>query len=232
MKYGRIVLHIPHSSIDGVEDSGWNVNEEFLSEVNKWTDWDTDKLFDCQGVDVHLGVIRSVCFPLSRFVLDVERLPNDELESVGQGRVYKRFGNCSRNVTKEEEERLISLYEQHQDKIISQLIPNALLIDCHSFPFVLSDIDVCIGYNDDWSKPPQEVIDTIEKGFSEAGYKVGINEPYSNSISPKCAFSYHSVMIELNKKIYWDEKNLKQTENASSLHALINKIISRLLNNN
>jgi putative restriction endonuclease len=33
------------------------------------------------------------------------------------------------------------------------LCPDALLLDCHSFPSELSDVDICIGFNEDWSKP-------------------------------------------------------------------------------
>ena len=71
---------------------------------------------------------------------------------------------------------------------------------CHSFPSHLSDVDICIGYNEDRSKPCKETIETAVNIFEDAGYKVGINHPYSNSETPDCPFHYKSMMIEVNKK--------------------------------
>lgn len=35
-----------------------------------------------------------------------------------------------------------------------------------------------------------------------------MNTPYSNSITPKTNFEYKSVMIEVNKRVYMNEKNV------------------------
>lgn len=67
-------------------------------------------------------------------------------------------------------------------------LKNALLLDCHSFPEDLSDVDICIGYNKDWSKPSKEVIEMAVNHFMDHGYKVGVNYPYSNSETPECNF--------------------------------------------
>ena len=66
----------------------------------------------------------------------------------------------------------------------------------------MSDVDICIGYNEDWSKPSHEVIDMAVNPFMDKGYKVGVNYPYSNSETPDCDFGYHSLMLEVNKKTY------------------------------
>jgi hypothetical protein len=65
------------------------------------------------------------------------------------------------------------------------LCPDALLLDCHSFPSELSDVDICIGFNEDWSKPNKDTIELAVNLFEDCGYKVGINEPYSNSETPE-----------------------------------------------
>lgn len=60
---------------------------------------------------------------------------------------------------------------------------SSFLIDCHSFPDDLSEVDVCIGINDDWSKPDADILDEVVQVFTKYQYITRINEPYSNSIS-------------------------------------------------
>lgn len=187
-----IVLNIPHNS-NILPYNSWEGDIEKY--INRWTDWHTKEIFSADGIP-------SVVAKFSRFYVDTERLINDPLESIGQGRFYTNFEECHRTISSEEREEMESYYQEHINTLRSTLHEGDLLIDCHSFPSDLSDVDVCIGYNEDWSKPEQEVIDVITNAFK--GYKIGINEPYSNSISPVCDFKYQSVMIELNKRIYSD----------------------------
>ena len=220
--YSNIVLNIPHSTSSGVENAGWPKTDDFYRLVNTWTDWHTDTLFSCDEERV-----QSVRFPLSRFVVDAERLIDDPMEEIGQGIIYNRYGGVCRNVSNEKE--LMIHYYNHIELLKKQLTPQSILIDCHSFPSFLSDVDVCIGYNDDWSCPPQDIIDYVSRKFADAGYKVGINEPYSNSISPKCEFDYPSFMIELNKKVYMNEDTLELTDGSRRVKAILDGIYANLL---
>ena len=77
-----------------------------------------------------------------------------------------------------------------------------MLLDCHSFPEEMGDVDICIGFNEDWSKPAKETIDMAVNHFLDHGFSVGVNEPYSNSETPQCNFRYHSLMLEINKRVY------------------------------
>ncbi len=95
---------------------------------------------------------------------------------------------------------------------------DTLLIDCHSFsaqPNLLnaepSEIDICIGYNDDDSCPPRTTIDTIAHHFASSGYKIGINVPFSNAKTFAVPAPYHSVMIEVNKRLYMNEQTLQKS---------------------
>lgn len=98
MKRRNIVLNIPHTSINGVFDpkfGGWPHNQYFVNNcLNKWTDWYTDFLFSTLSEQENVS---TVVFPYSRFVCDAERLENDKLEEIGQGIIYKEFGNFKRN---------------------------------------------------------------------------------------------------------------------------------------
>lgn len=205
-KYNKIILNIPHSS-DFIPVNTWN--GDIQSEVNKWTDWFTDVIFKPMGIDER---IVPVVFNFSRFFCDVERLKeNEPLEEVGQGRFYTDFNGC----TREKEGDAYIMAEQaylFHDMLLSSQIngDDNLIIDCHSFPSELtSDVDICIGWNEDWSKPSDALIEQIKRYFEGFNYKVAFNSPYSNSITPESKHRYGSLMIEINKKLYMDEKNIK-----------------------
>ena len=200
VRYQRIVLHIPHSSPVfpmGYEDWSKGIDEDIV----RWTDWFTDWLFNsAAGTDRR---IVPVSFPFSRFFCDVERLMDDPLESLGQGIIYTDYGPNHRDISPDRMNDLREkFYIPHQERLKSWLSPSTFLIDCHSFPSDLSDVDICLGFNEDWSRPDDGILESVESVFKEQGYKVGINSPYSNSISPGIPFRYRSLMIEINKGVY------------------------------
>lgn len=208
MEKRNIVLNIPHASINGVFDpqyGGWPGNQYFVNNhLNKMTDWFTDFLFLSLS---KMENVYTVVFPYSRFVCDAERLKNDPLEEKGQGIIYTKAGGFERNV--KNPERLMQLWEQHQTQLKTCIkSPETVLIDCHSFSSDLSDCDICIGYNDDWSYN-KEIVDGIIEIFKSMGYSVEINKPFSNSITPNMPFQYTSVMFDVNKKVYMDERTLR-----------------------
>jgi len=226
--YNRLVLNEPHASLEGLYDadkSYWNVDADFLNNVViKWTDWHTDYLFHGLRDDR----IKTVRFPYSRFIVDAERLWKDPLESVGQGIVYKNFDGHQRNVPLHSEQDLLCLWKWHQQRLSSCLTEDALLLDCHSFPEELSDVDICIGFNDDWSKPSKDTIEMAVNHFMDCGYKVGVNTPYSNSETPDCPFHYHSMMLEINKRTYLQPGSIQLRSN--NLRDDISRMMDRLMN--
>jgi len=203
----NIVLNIPHSSINGLFDKelgGWPQNPYFLNNhVQKWTDWYTDMLFSLEK-----DYITKVVFPYSRFVCDLEQLENDEKEKEGQGIVYTRFGGFERKVTDEMKAKLMAIWKAGQEELLKHIDQYTILVDCHSFPRELDSCDICIGYNNDWSYDA-DVVDIIASEFKKSGYSVSFNSPYSNSLTPLAEGQdgfYKSVMIEVNKKVYLDER--------------------------
>jgi N-formylglutamate amidohydrolase len=203
----NIVLNIPHASINGVFDpkyGGWPCNQYFVNNcLNRWTDWYTDFLFLPLSEQKDVS---TVVFPYSRFVCDAERLEDDPLEEIGQGIIYKEYGYHKRNDMNEKQiKETLRLWEQHQKSLKKHIkSPNTVLIDCHSFPSDLSDCNICIGHNDDWSYNGK-IVNGIVKIFKSRGYTVEINKPFSNSITPQMPFPYTSVMIEVNKRVYMNE---------------------------
>ena len=228
-KIERIVLHIPHASpVLPFGRPDWE--EGIDKEIVRWTDWYTDWLFaSASRLDTR---IIPVSYPFSRFFCDVERLEDDPLESVGQGRVYRRFGSLHRTISEGNLRWIEDSYREHHKRLREALCEGALLVDCHSFPQDLSDVDVCIGVNEDLSRPDDCLINSMLKYFTSCGYCTSLNTPYSNSMAPKTGFRYSSLMIELNKRTYLEVDNQMNIPNALMLRDSIEGFFSGLLGKN
>ena len=229
MPQKSIVLHIPHASpVFPLGLDSWD--EGINSEITRWTDWYTDWLFaSCTRLDSR---IIPVSYPFSRFFCDVERLENDSLEKIGQGIFYTRFGLLNRRYSDGEKQFALYSFYEHRRRLIKALRPEALLIDCHSFPADLSQTDICIGINNDWSQPDNNLIDKILSHFQAKGYSVGVNEPYTNSISPDAGFRYSSLMIEVNKRVYLHGPQALDIPKAYVLRQCIEECLIALLSRN
>ena len=223
--YDNIVLHIPHASVGGLGVAKWDNKVALMKEVRKWTDWFTDVIF---VPDDRPGV-KSVVADYSRFVVDVERLLDDPMNEIGQGIIYTKFNGLQRTISDEEQMGMMAYYYSYIKQLKSMLNEHSLLIDCHSFPSGLSDVDVCIGVSDDWSCPSEFLIELVMESFRQAGYKVALNTPFSNTIAPPMNFRYDSIMIELNKRIYLNEDSLELLDSARSLKNSLNTLYGVLL---
>ena len=148
-----------------------------------------------------------------------------EIVKTKDGRLYTKYGND-----------YFRGYKYIDNSVCYEKLPSLEMVTeaakgFGKFHSDLSDIDICIGYNDDWSKPSDEVLDFVVSTFKDNGYKVGLNVPYSNSLSPKIdGKTYSSFMIEVNKRCYMYEDNLElKTFSFTKLQRLINKIYLSLL---
>ena len=222
----RIVLNIPHACpVFPFGTGGWD--EGILREVDRWTDWYTDWIF-ASASRLDSRVI-PVVYPFSRFFCDAERLENDPLEAVGQGIIYKRFGDLNRSVSEQEASFGMQSYREHHDRLRQAITGgDTLLVDCHSFPADLSDVEVCIGLNDDWSRPDEALLDSVLAYFRREGYRTEVNNPYSNSVTPACGVIYKSLMIEVNKRVYMRGNRLR-TEEAGRLRNVLDGLILSFL---
>lgn len=147
---------------------------------------------------------------------------------------------------------LLEYYTMYQSRLVYAIMNNAywvrqkyfgdnsvLLLDCHSFssmPTALCDpgpqeqqVDICLGYNDDATCPPQELIDFVASYFEDLGYRVGRNTPFSHSKTVECPVPYHSLMIEVNKRCYMNEQTLEKTEGFARLRYVIEGLYSHIL---
>ena len=223
--YDNLVLNIPHASVAGLGYAKWDDEVGLIREVRKWTDWYTDLIF----VPDNKPGVKSITADYSRFVVDVERLEDDPLNSTGQGIVYTQFNGIKRTIDEEERLGMMAYYYAYIKQLKGMLNEHSLLVDCHSFPSDMCDVDVCIGVNNDWSRPTDFVIDLVTEVFKQSGYSVMVNHPYSNAIAPQTDFVYNSIMIEINKRIYMNEQTLELLDSASKVRAVLDTLHELLL---
>lgn len=204
--YTKIILAIPHS-VRELNTSLWS-DTSVEQDADMWTDWYTDQLFETS-----LPYTSTIVGDVSRFDCDLERLIDDPLENIGQGILYSRsHSGATRELHEQQKSDLMKKYQSYHNSIRQEITNSCLIIDCHSFPaHIAPEIDICLGWNQDKTRPSQETISQITQFFHHKGYSVGHNNPYSNSIAPESDKEYSSIMIELNKKIYLNEKTLEIT---------------------
>ena len=240
--FRSIILHIPHSS-DNFDFAGQDrYVEGWRRQAEPLIDWYTDELFNPAISDER---VIPVIFDTCRTLVDVERMCQDPLENKGlgitaytllqtDGELYKVRGS------QEEDIRYMKKYLDHQHKLAHLLVdhPNSLLIDCHSFssrPTILQpdvsrnqDVDICIGFNEDDTKPNDAVLALIANHFTDKGYKVSFNVPFSNSKTVETPARYTSIMIEINKAIYMDEDTLEKKASFEKVREDVTSLYGRL----
>ena len=91
------------------------------------------------------------------------------------------------------------------------------------------DIDICLGYNEDQTKPSEEVLQFVANFFMQKGYRVVFNKPFSNSKTAETEHQYHSLMIEVNKHCYMNEETLEKTNGFEKFHNELQNLYKLLL---
>jgi N-formylglutamate deformylase len=238
MTQENLIFHVPHSStcIPIRYRSQFCLSDALLfEEILLMTDWHTADLF-AAAID---GLGQSIEFPVSRLLVDPERFPDDEQESmakVGMGVLYEKTSRGksireARYLVGSYRDRLLADYYYPHHEAFEKLVEaelnrrnNALIVDCHSFPgaplpYELDQNpdrpDICIGADE--FHTPEQLSENLKKAFARKGYRVKINAPFSGSIVPlnfyKTNPNVASVMIEINRALYMNEETSEKTSN-------------------
>ena len=238
----KIILHIPHSSINIPIEGGYLVDKAILDkEILKLTDWYTADLFHSEVEDMIIA-------DFSRIYCDPERFSDDTQEimaNFGMGVLYEKSddGVTIRNVTPEYREKVLNdYYKPHHAKLNGSVnnqlkhFGKALILDCHSFsskPF-LRDLDQTLNRPDfnigtDNYHTPKELTDFAIKFFEEKGYSVGLDWPYSGSIVPIEHYGLNkivqSIMLEVNRALYLKEPGNEKSAYYPEIKKLIQEFI-------
>lgn len=221
--YTNLVLGIPHAvPTPAFED--WRTIPDARKEAKRFTDWATDELFAAD--DPHVTVVKA---RFSRMDCDAERLEDEpdrickfarHLGADGQSRVPAPVRNLC----------LAAWFAYRADLMCAAAQGDfPLIIDCHSFPSDLaSDIDICIGFNEDASKPAAATLALVAHIFRDAGYSIAFNRPYANALAP-VGYIGHSMMIEVNKHTYMNEQTRVKSARFDRLQSTIREVYHALL---
>ncbi len=219
--YTNVVMAVPHSK-GRPAGKDWGKCGRVAAERDRWTDWLTDELFDCRECGAQVVVGR-----VSRFDCDLERLEGEHDRLCK----YREVEGCDVGMAASFSNRMLAEWYRYRAEVLecAAMGERPLIVDCHSFPEDLAeDVDICIGFNEDASCPPHEVLDAVAGRFSGAGYSVGFNQPYSNALAP-VGYIGHSLMIEVNKHCYLDAGRIQKGDGFDRLHSCICSIIRALL---
>jgi N-formylglutamate deformylase len=226
----QFILHIPHSSLHIPEIGVFSLPvSEIQSEILRLTDWFTDDLFE------HTATI-VVKADFSRVFCDVERFADDEKEVMaksGMGVLYTHTddGKLMRKVEEKDRNEILEKYyypfHQRLKEVVNEHLlkdGKAIILDCHSFPDVPFKRDFSkmqprpdFNIGTDEYHTPKAMIEKAVKYFEKLGYSVGIDWPYSGTMVPmefyKTNPNVHSIMLEVNRKLYLEEVSNRKSEN-------------------
>ncbi|MBI2410311.1 MAG: N-formylglutamate amidohydrolase [Candidatus Kerfeldbacteria bacterium] len=243
-----VFLHIPHSSVRIPEEwkSDFVISSEALAHEAQWMgDLYTDELFFNTSRKYY-----TLTSQISRLVVDVERFEDDAKEGMsayGMGAVYEKTSNGAwmKSFSAQRREEYLHTIFRPYHAALNALIQDCIdrfgycfIIDCHSFPSepryyedqTPNRPDICLGttkgyapeFTPDWS------IELCTTYFSSQNYSVKLDTPFSGTILPNDLVKQeaykgkmHSIMLEINRKLYMDEHEFTKK---ASFHTLQNQI--------
>ena len=246
-----MIFHIPHSSrvIPQKQRSVLDLDDNHLSqELLAMTDGYTDELFG-----VHTKVVdQKIIFPISRLIVDPERFLDDSDEVMakfGMGVIYTNTSNgkiLRKMPSGKERKSLITEYYLPHHEFLSNAVKNelekygqALIIDCHSFPSSplpyeidqnTNRPDICIGTDE--FHTPLSLRQSAENEVLKQGLKCAMNRPFSGSIVPSEFYrnneNVYSIMIEINRKLYMNERTGEKNSEFETCQSKLGHIIDVL----
>jgi len=244
--YKNLVVNIPHSSMfipTAFRPLFYLEADKLNKELLKTTDLYTDELFQ--------SAARTLVFPVTRLICDVERFRNEKdeiMSKFGMWICYTRTSEqkkLKRVDVKHKREILRNYYDAYhamltqtvEEKLQTQ--GGCLIIDGHSFPtenlfyknLVMPELpEICIG-TDDFHTPAQ-LADFTYAYFRDQGLKVMFNKPYAGAIVPLAQYhkekAVHSTMIEVNRSLYMDELTGRKKRDFVWVKAMLSEYLRKV----
>jgi len=248
-----LIVHVPHDS--RLVPDPWRSqivldDADLASEILAMTDAHTEDLFAPAALSRGGSAFVN---GLSRLVFDPERFESDDLEPMsdkGMGAVYTRTSDgrrlrCAEFSAAQRGEiidRLFRPYAIAFEDLVSEMLDahgRCLMIDGHSFPSkplpyedpTLERPDLCLGY--DSYHASEALIGTLERVGRSAGWSIGRNVPFAGSYVPLSRFRadsrVRSVMIEINRGLYMDEKTGERRDAFEAVREVVDRLIAEAL---
>ena len=228
----RVLLHVPHA---GTHLPAWvrahllPADAELAAEVAALTDHRTDALAlaAAERAAVRPWVLVN---PVSRFVVDVERFPDEreEMTAVGMGAVYTH-GTRGQRIRRDDPahaEALLDAYFRPWGRAVTALLDAgaAVLLDVHSYPRDTLPYErhadgprppVCLGT--DRAHTPSWLVAAAVTAFG--GFEVGLDSPFSGAYVPEGA-SAAALMVEIRRDVH----AAQEAELVAALAALVDAV--------
>lgn len=225
----RVLLHVPHA---GTRVPAWARahllldDTELAAEIAALTDHRTDALALAAA---DRAVVRPwvVVNPVSRFVVDVERFPDEreEMAAVGMGAVYTHGtrGQRLRADDPAQAEALVSAYFRPWALAVAGLLDagRTVVVDLHSYPRDPLPYErhadgprppVCLG-TDPRHTPPW-LLAAAQAAFGT--FEVGLNSPFSGAYVPE-GRAAAALMVEIRRDVH----AVREPELVTALAALV-----------
>jgi N-formylglutamate amidohydrolase len=211
----RVLLHVPHA---GTQVPEWTRphllldDDALAAEIAALTDHRTDVLaIAAAGCAAMQPTV--IVNPVSRFVVDVERFPDEreEMAAVGMGAVYTH-GTRGQRIRRADDgvhtEALLAAYFRPWAAAVAQLVDEgaAVLLDIHSYPAQPLPYErhpggprpeVCLGT--DRTHTPSWLVKAAQAAFG--AFEVGLDSPFSGAYVP-AGRSVAALMIEVRRDVH------------------------------
>lgn len=249
IKNAPIICNIPHSSVrvppEFARDFSLSKNE-LKREASRMADLYSAELF--KPLLKHCG---GIIANFSRIVVDIERFEDDKKENmakVGMGALYTKSesGKTIRQLTATTKNHCLDALYRPYHKAFNRLVQRCLdkfgrclILDCHTFPSIVRRYeidkkprrpDICLGKDN--FHTPTDILENLKNNFSRK-FTVNINRPFSGTVVPLEYYqknkSVRSIMIEVNRKLYMNEKTFHKTTNFKKIAAIVCKNIMNSL---
>jgi N-formylglutamate deformylase len=210
----RVLLHVPHA---GTQVPEWTRPHLLLddaglaAEIAALTDHRTDELA-LAAAALATAAPSVIVNPVSRFVVDVERFPDEreEMAAVGMGAVYTHGtrGQRIRAAGDAHTDALLAAYFRPWGMAVAHLVDEGatVLLDVHSYPAHPLPYErhasgprpqVCLGT--DRTHTPPWLVEAARTAF--AGFEVGLDSPFSGAYVP-AGRSVAALMVEIRRDVH------------------------------
>ncbi len=185
-------------------------------------------------------------FEVSRLLCDVERFigPDELMEQYGMGFCYEKAfdGTVIKHVTEEAKAAARKYYDEYHARVnkICDWHKRVLFIDLHSYtdeilpPHAKTDgsktPDLCIGTDARYTPPRLKEI--VMQRFSQAGFSVAVDQPYSGLYVPETVLKepsdcdFAGIMLEFNRRVYCGKDGEVLPEKADTVKTCIRQIMT------
>ena len=105
-----------------------------------------------------------------------------------------------------------------------------LLYTAHQLDGLFLRPDICLGADADFT--PEDLLGFAKVYFSQQGLRVAVNTPFAGALVPEPFYSLkdkrvHSLMIEVNRSLYMDEKTGKKKETFEKVKETVQGFLKR-----